>query len=188
MRRVEALVGLDAFRYLAREHVLVNQLAGEFKAQPEELPERIAGVLDRLKSAERELDQLRAAQVLASAGALAAAAEQRRRGPVRRRRGAGRGGRQRPARARARRARPAAPGRPGRRPARLAERRRRRGVRRRGEPGRVRRPGSTPASWCARSRPVLGARGGGKADLAQGAGGDAAKLADAFAAVTGRRR
>jgi alanyl-tRNA synthetase len=31
--------------------------------------------------------------------------------------------------------------------------------------------------------PVIGARGGGKADLAQGAGGDAAKLADAFAAV-----
>jgi alanyl-tRNA synthetase len=31
--------------------------------------------------------------------------------------------------------------------------------------------------------PVLGARGGGKADLAQGAGGDAAKLDDAFAAV-----
>jgi alanyl-tRNA synthetase len=31
--------------------------------------------------------------------------------------------------------------------------------------------------------PVLGARGGGKGDLAQGAGGDAGKLADAFAAV-----
>ena len=31
--------------------------------------------------------------------------------------------------------------------------------------------------------PVLGARGGGKADLAQGAGGDAAKLGAAFAAV-----
>jgi len=31
--------------------------------------------------------------------------------------------------------------------------------------------------------PVLGARGGGKADLAQGAGGDAAKLAEAFAGV-----
>jgi alanyl-tRNA synthetase len=30
---------------------------------------------------------------------------------------------------------------------------------------------------------VLGARGGGKADLAQGAGGDAAKLADAFVAA-----
>ena len=34
--------------------------------------------------------------------------------------------------------------------------------------------------------PVLGARGGGKADLAQGAGGDAAKVADAFAAVRTR--
>jgi alanyl-tRNA synthetase len=31
--------------------------------------------------------------------------------------------------------------------------------------------------------PVLGARGGGKADVAQGAGGDAAKLPDALAAV-----
>ena len=34
--------------------------------------------------------------------------------------------------------------------------------------------------------PVLGARGGGKADLAQGAGGDAGKLADAFAAAARR--
>ena len=31
--------------------------------------------------------------------------------------------------------------------------------------------------------PALGARGGGKADLAQGAGGEAGKLPDAFAAV-----
>jgi alanyl-tRNA synthetase len=31
--------------------------------------------------------------------------------------------------------------------------------------------------------PVIGARGGGKADLAQGAGGDATKLTEAFAAV-----
>ena len=59
VRRVEALVGLDAFRYLAREHVLVQSLASEFKAQPDELPERIAGVLDRLKGAERELAKLR---------------------------------------------------------------------------------------------------------------------------------
>ena len=34
--------------------------------------------------------------------------------------------------------------------------------------------------------PVLGARGGGKADLAQGAGGDPAKIDDAIAAVSGR--
>jgi alanyl-tRNA synthetase len=34
--------------------------------------------------------------------------------------------------------------------------------------------------------PVLGAKGGGKPDLAQGAGGDAAKLSDALAAVRAR--
>jgi len=75
VRRVEALVGLDAFRYLAREHVLVNQLAGEFKSQPDELPERIAGVLDRLRAAEKELSRLRAGAVLAGAAELAARAQ-----------------------------------------------------------------------------------------------------------------
>jgi alanyl-tRNA synthetase len=72
---VEALVGLDAFRFLAREHVLVNQLAEQFKARPEELPERIAQTVDRLRSAERELEKLRGAQLLSSAGELAAGAE-----------------------------------------------------------------------------------------------------------------
>jgi alanyl-tRNA synthetase len=75
VRRVEALVGIDAFRYLAREHVLVNQLAEQFKARPEELPERIGGVVERLRQAERELEKVRADAVLSSAGALAAGAE-----------------------------------------------------------------------------------------------------------------
>jgi len=75
VRRVEALVGLDAFRFLAREHVLVTQLAEHFKARPEELVERIGGVVERLRLAERELEKVRADAVLASAGALAAEAE-----------------------------------------------------------------------------------------------------------------
>ena len=75
VRRVEALVGLDAFRYLAREHVLVSQLAEQFKARPEELPERIGGVVERLRVAERELEKVRADAVLSSAGELAAGAE-----------------------------------------------------------------------------------------------------------------
>src|SRR5438105_4040258 len=70
VRRVEALVGLDAFRFLAREHVLVNQLAGDFKAQPDEIPERINAALERLKAAERELATLKASAVLSSAGSL----------------------------------------------------------------------------------------------------------------------
>ena len=76
VRRVEALVGLDAFRFLAREHVLVAQLAEQLKARPEELPDRIAAVAERLRAAERELDRLRAAAVLSSASTLAEGAEQ----------------------------------------------------------------------------------------------------------------
>jgi alanyl-tRNA synthetase len=76
VRRVEALVGLDAFRFLAREHVLVAQLAEQLKARPEELPDRIAAVAERLRAAERELDRLRAAAVLSSARTLAEGAEQ----------------------------------------------------------------------------------------------------------------
>ena len=52
-----------------------RQLAEQFKARPEELPERIGGVVDRLRQAERELEKLRADAVLSSAGALADGAE-----------------------------------------------------------------------------------------------------------------
>ncbi|WP_322761527.1 alanine--tRNA ligase [Frankia sp. Cr2] len=75
VRRVEALVGLDAYRYLAREAVLVSQITDVLKAPRAEVPERLAGVLGRLRDAEKELEKLRAAQVLAAAGDLAGAAE-----------------------------------------------------------------------------------------------------------------
>ncbi|GAA3148695.1 alanine--tRNA ligase [Planomonospora alba] len=74
VRRVEALVGLDAFRFLARESVLVAQLSEQLKARREELPERIEGIVTRLRGAEKELERLRSAQVLAVAGELAAGA------------------------------------------------------------------------------------------------------------------
>jgi alanyl-tRNA synthetase len=74
VRRVEALVGMDAFRFLAREHLLVSRLAETVKARPEELPDRIAGVLTQLRDAEKELQKLRAAAVLADAGGLASRA------------------------------------------------------------------------------------------------------------------
>ena len=75
VRRVEALVGSDAYRFLAREHHLVAQLTEALKVRPEELPERIESILGRLKDVERELDKLRAGQVLESAAPLAAAAK-----------------------------------------------------------------------------------------------------------------
>ncbi len=75
VRRIEALVGIDAFRFLARESVLVNQLSEQLKARPEELPERISGVVTRLREAERELARIRSAQLLESSGEIAAGAE-----------------------------------------------------------------------------------------------------------------
>ena len=67
-----ALVGADAYRFLAREHVLVAQLSEALKARPEELPDRVAGVVERLRVAEKELERVRVQQVLAAGGDLAA--------------------------------------------------------------------------------------------------------------------
>jgi alanyl-tRNA synthetase len=75
VRRVEALVGLDAFRFLARESVLVSQLSEQLKTPREQLPERIGTMVTRLRDAERDLQRLRAAQLLADAAGIAASAE-----------------------------------------------------------------------------------------------------------------
>jgi len=75
VRRVEALVGLDAFQYMSKEHLLVSQLSDQLKSRPEDLPDRVAGLVERLRAAERDLEKHRADAVLASAGALADGAE-----------------------------------------------------------------------------------------------------------------
>jgi alanyl-tRNA synthetase len=71
VRRVEALVGGDAYRFLAREHVLVAQLSETLKARPEDLPARVHEIVERLRAAEKEIEQVRVRQVLAMAGDLA---------------------------------------------------------------------------------------------------------------------
>jgi alanyl-tRNA synthetase len=73
-RRVEGLVGLDAFRFLAREHLLVSQLSGLLKVRADELPDRVSDVVTRLRDAERELERVRAGAVLAGAAGLASSA------------------------------------------------------------------------------------------------------------------
>jgi alanyl-tRNA synthetase len=54
-RRVEALVGLDAFRSLAAERALVSQLTSSLKAPREQLPARIAELQASLKAAEKKI-------------------------------------------------------------------------------------------------------------------------------------
>ncbi|WP_017573438.1 alanine--tRNA ligase [Nocardiopsis halotolerans] len=71
VRRVEAAVGVDAFRRLSRESALVGQLSDQLKTPREDLPERIDSMVSRLKSAEKEIERLRAAQVLQAAGTIA---------------------------------------------------------------------------------------------------------------------
>lgn len=71
VRRVEALVGVDAYRFLAREHLLLNSLTELIKgARIEELPERISGLLNKIKDIEKELATLRSTQAMAGVAQL----------------------------------------------------------------------------------------------------------------------
>ncbi|EAP99341.1 alanyl-tRNA synthetase [Janibacter sp. HTCC2649] len=70
VRRLEAFVGMDALRYLARERAIVAELSGIVGAQPGELTERVGAMVARLKDAERELERTRKQAVLAAAGSL----------------------------------------------------------------------------------------------------------------------
>jgi alanyl-tRNA synthetase len=72
VRRVEALVGVDAYKFLAREHVLLNSLTDLIKgSRTEELPERISDLLNKMKEIEKELAAVRSAQALSQVGELA---------------------------------------------------------------------------------------------------------------------
>ena len=71
VRRVEALVGRDAYGFLAREHLLLNSLTQIIKgARVEELPMRISDLIEKLKNVEKELAGFKTAQVLQTATAL----------------------------------------------------------------------------------------------------------------------
>ncbi|MDQ3506127.1 MAG: alanine--tRNA ligase [Actinomycetota bacterium] len=71
VRRIDALVGLDAFRHLAREHVLVSQLTELLRVPADEVGDRVRQSIERLRTAEKELERLRGAAARSGAGALA---------------------------------------------------------------------------------------------------------------------
>ena len=76
VRRVEALVGVDAYKFLAREHILLNSLTEIIKgARVEELPERINGLINSMKEIEKELSVLRSAQALSQVSEIAKSAK-----------------------------------------------------------------------------------------------------------------
>ncbi|OAN28680.1 alanine--tRNA ligase [Mycolicibacterium iranicum] len=75
VRRVEAYVGLDSFRHLAKERALMAGLASSLKVPSDEVPARVENLVERLRAAEKELDRLRLANARAAAANAAAGAE-----------------------------------------------------------------------------------------------------------------
>ncbi len=71
VRRIEALVGIDAFKFLAREHLLVSQLADLYRVPAEQVGDRVQQTVAALRDAEKELEKLRAQLILGNAAGLA---------------------------------------------------------------------------------------------------------------------
>ena len=83
-RRIEALTGIEGFEYLARERDVVRQLTDILKTQPDEVPGRVKDLLERLKTAEKVAERMKAAQLVGAAGDIAANGQGRQRRRLRR--------------------------------------------------------------------------------------------------------
>jgi alanyl-tRNA synthetase len=75
VRRVEAYVGLESFKHLAKERALMAGLASSLKVPSEEVPARVANLVERVKAAEKEIERNRLANARAAAANAAAGAE-----------------------------------------------------------------------------------------------------------------
>ncbi|MBC7442121.1 MAG: alanine--tRNA ligase [Ramlibacter sp.] len=73
-RRVESLVGLEAFRDLAAERALVSQLTSSLKTPREQLPERVNELVQSLKAAEKKIAAFEARALTDKVPALVASA------------------------------------------------------------------------------------------------------------------
>ena len=72
VRRVEAFVGIEAFRYLAKERSLVMGLSEALRVQPDQLPDRINKLLAQLKAAEKQIADLKSQTVLSDVNNIVA--------------------------------------------------------------------------------------------------------------------
>jgi alanyl-tRNA synthetase len=74
VRRVEAVTGDNALAYLQNLDSQLHQAAATLKAQPSELPQKIAQIQDQVKSLERELARLKGKMAATQGADLAAQA------------------------------------------------------------------------------------------------------------------
>jgi alanyl-tRNA synthetase len=75
LRRVEAFVSQDAFAHLEKERALVAGLADLLKVQPDQVADRVAKLVAQVKSAEKEIADLRSRELLGNVPALIAGAD-----------------------------------------------------------------------------------------------------------------
>ncbi|MBW3603432.1 MAG: alanine--tRNA ligase [Actinobacteria bacterium] len=75
LRRIEALTGPEALRHLARERLVAEQVAQLLKVSTDEVVDRVAGLVDRLRATEKELARSRQQALLSAAGQIADSAE-----------------------------------------------------------------------------------------------------------------
>ena len=73
-RRVEMVTGYEGFGYLARERDLVAQLADMLKSPSADIPSRVQDLVNRLRTAEKEIERIKADRLLASSSDLVATA------------------------------------------------------------------------------------------------------------------
>jgi len=70
VRRIEALTGVPAIEYVGALQSMVSQLAAEFRGKPEELPVRLHARREQLREKEREIEALKAQVARAAVGTL----------------------------------------------------------------------------------------------------------------------
>jgi alanyl-tRNA synthetase len=88
IRRIEALTGFGARKYLSAQDALVRSAAGALKVKSDELPARIVSLMDEKRRLERELSEAKKSIALGSGGgnagtAAGSGADIREIGPVR---------------------------------------------------------------------------------------------------------
>ncbi|MFT6803031.1 MAG: alanyl-tRNA synthetase [Nitriliruptoraceae bacterium] len=74
-RRIEALTGVDAYRYARREMLVAEEVARLLGSSTDVAIERVSSLMDRLKLVEKDLEKLRGQALSSTAKTLADAAE-----------------------------------------------------------------------------------------------------------------
>ncbi len=75
VRRIEAVAGAAVLEYLNVRDKVVRELSDRFKVKPEELPQRVTGLQNELRTTQKQLDTLKAELALAKSESLITKAE-----------------------------------------------------------------------------------------------------------------